>query len=438
MKRLSIVISLLMMGCATTAPPYTVRSNFGNQLFTFVTSPFIDQHARQMGYDYTFSPNAHAFGLKRVFYANANRIGVFYRDRYYKVGQSLISTSEYDQFACIRNTGTLDPAQRYYVTWVTHFGATGAGLEFHIDYRHQSAINAAINYFLANFDWSNIDAGYIDQADTSLVYFTSSGNQALFTSWRGGGQVATCLNSGTPDYTVDGGFLVYRQALRDMFYNRTPSQLVSSNSYNVSTYGQEIEANTPMDLYYNESGLSNDRLGIVVPGKVMVENAFPQTQNFADYTKTLTTAGIAGAQGSWFGSIGQNFEWLLNDDRTTVRSGMNAIQLLRAMPNWDNLVGATGRTWNGAVYASSNSYADNSIVYSRHGKNGKFFVVFRSATATATLSRGETVSNIQCVDALFIESESCTEHLAVDGTTVSLSGPGLTNHGYILTLDRGN
>ena len=56
---------------------------------------------------------------------------------------------------------------------------------------------------------------------------------------------------------------------------------------------------------------------------------------------------------------------------------MNAIQLLHALPNWDNLLNATNRSWNGSAYASSNSYADSNIVYSRHPKTGKLFVVFR-------------------------------------------------------------
>ena len=87
---------------------------------------------------------------------------------------------------------------------------------------------------------------------------------------------------------------------------------------------------------------------------------------------TLTTAGIAGRQESWFGSYGEANEWILSP-------GMNAIQLLRAIPNWDNLTNAVNRSWDGAVYSSSQSYADQAIVYSRHPKTGKLFAVFRSA-----------------------------------------------------------
>jgi hypothetical protein len=199
--------------------------------------------------------------------------------------------------------------------------------------------------------------------------------------------------------------------------------------------GQPIHSTFGLDHYYNESGVNNDvsAFGIIPPDMVTITLHATEAYSFpypyiAGYDETLGLAEIAATQGSWYGSFSVvDFAWVIN-------SGMNAIQLLHAMPNWDNLANASNRSWNGAVYASSNSYADFNIVYSRHPKTSKHFVVFRSGTAVLPLRASETVVSVHCVDDIFIEREDCADHFAVNGSEVRLTRSGQLNEGYIVEV----
>ncbi len=433
-----IVFPLLGLGMILLVSTPAPAQNFHNQLHTFHGGTNLTKHAAQMGYDYVTTTDAHAYELKRIISKNANTVWLETRDGGYVPGVSSISNAEYDQYTCIRNASTSNPAQRYYVEWPSYYKVTGVKLSFFTNYRSQAAITAAIDYFNNNLDWSNIDAGFIDQSDTDLGYYSSSGNETLYSNWSFSGLQIDCANS-NPDYTTAQGFLIYRRAMRDLFRNR--SLPVSANPANISTYGQELHANTPFDHYYNEWGVNNDSsaFGIVPPGLVSVETLYPAgghprgTNSGRDFDQVLTAAGTAGNQGSWFGSYGEDWYWII-ESNDVLATGMNAVQLLRAIPNWDNLVGATSRSWNGAVYSSSNSYTDSTVVYSRHPKTGKLFVVFRSETAVLSLRTSETVVNVYCVDDLFIERGDCAGHFAVDDSEVRLAGSGQLNQGYIVEV----
>ncbi len=212
------------------------------------------------------------------------------------------------------------------------------------------------------------------------------------------------------------------------FTNAAIMNTVLQADYNVMTAAGIVH-------WANEWGQTNGNMGSVVPkSSINVETPGPGATSRFDFTETLKAAGIAGSQGAWFGAIGETLNQTQADG-----TGMpsNALMLLRAIPNWDNLVGATGRSWNGSVYFSSNSYADANVVYSRHGKNGKLFVVFRNTSGVMWLRREESMTSVRRADKLFLEAADGAADLSISGSQVRLANPAYMNVGYVLTTEGG-
>ena len=112
----------------------------------------------------------------------------------------------------------------------------------------------------------------------------------------------------------------------------------------------------------------------------------------------------------------------LGANADTIENVAPRLKLIRVLPNWDNLsqVPLTMRSWNGTVYQSPRSFANSDVIYSRHWKTGKLFVVFNTHSGVATLRPGEVVKGIQRVDAFFVESGDGSTDLAITGSQVRL------------------
>jgi hypothetical protein len=111
------------------------------------------------------------------------------------------------------------------------------------------------------------------------------------------------------------------------------------------------------------------------------------------------------------------------------------LQLIGRLPSWDNfmVVPLADRSWNGTVYSSPNSRADGDVIYSRHWKTGKIFVVFLNASGTVTLREGETVTEVQRTDNYFIESGDGISDVSIVGNAVTLTNLANLGKGYIFT-----
>jgi hypothetical protein len=94
----------------------------------------------------------------------------------------------------------------------------------------------------------------------------------------------------------------------------------------------------------------------------------------------------------------------------------NDLQLLRAIPNWDNLAGiavppfggrgsADGRRWDGAVYQSPRSYASQQVMWSRHPETGELFAVYRTMDGRIMLRPGEAIERAAFADTWFARGE---------------------------------
>jgi len=241
-----------------------------------------------------------------------------------------------------------------------------------------------------------------------------------------------CLNDPRevvyPDQTT--GQLEYIHRVSDHFKGVLGADGVSGNSWSIKNYAARQRI-VPLDLLYNESGKNNDPgLWNVSPtvGAVQLPYTVFRPADHAldwDYPTALLALGQAGSKHAWFGWYGES-----RPEKST-----NSTQLSRALPNWDNLVDATNRQWDALnrVYRSSNSYADPHVIYGRHPKTGKLFVVFQDTAGVMNLRSGEVVTGVQRVDGVFVEVGDGSSDLRILNDQVTLAATQKSGMGYILT-----
>lgn len=91
-------------------------------------------------------------------------------------------------------------------------------------------------------------------------------------------------------------------------------------------------------------------------------------------------AGIGATQGSWFGWYGETSLDKVSFSGKLIHS--NAMQLLRAIPNWDNIakLPLSSRKYDQSdnIYISPNSRFSNSVIQGWNPLNNEIYAVFRS------------------------------------------------------------
>lgn len=173
--------------------------------------------------------------------------------------------------------------------------------------------------------------------------------------------------------------------------------------------------------------IQKDHIGLTTP------TTFGEQQNRIYAAK----AAINGSWFSWYGRFGGNY----NDDMPNYQNIYEVParhQLIRMLPNWDNIAGVplTQRSWDGKVYKSPNSYADANIIYSRHPKTGKIFVVFLNESGKVNLLENEQVNSVYRTDNLFIESKDGRSDVQIAEGEIRLNSSATTGKGYIITTNR--
>jgi hypothetical protein len=111
-------------------------------------------------------------------------------------------------------------------------------------------------------------------------------------------------------------------------------------------------------------------------------------QLFVDYlNQHYMTAGTAATQGSWFGWYGETSVDKLDAQGKLIHT--NEMQLLRVIPNWDNLAGISlnQRQYNISKnqYTSPNSQFNYLITQSRNPINNELYVVYKSISVELDL-----------------------------------------------------
>jgi hypothetical protein len=392
----------------------------------------IVKHAAQMGYDYVGDkPDAHAYGLGRIVNINGTAYWILWvgngaeRVESPSPGTDIVSPltqkdlDDWNWWLSVKDD-TIRPNDakrlnnRYhkdYVNVITNWYG------FALDLQRGEVIDAAVKHYLDTIKWTDFDAGFIDQLLSTGYNCVATNHVHQYSTWKE-------------------GQLEFFRRLAKMFHDR--GFPVAVNAAAVSRIPASTHQLIHPDHYFNEWGGSyNNSFGVIPASMVSVEVTYPpgypsppDAGNRNDFDQTLAAAGIAGSGGAWFGSYGETLNEVQSDGTGFMN---NAIQLLRAIPNWDNLRGATWRSWQWRLYKSSNSYADANVVYSRHGKNGKLFAVFRNTSGVVQLRPGESVTSVMRADKLFIEAADGATDLSISDGQVRLANPAYVNVGYILT-----
>jgi len=159
------------------------------------------------------------------------------------------------------------------------------------------------------------------------------------------------------------------------------------------------------------------------------------------FLQHLDACGTAGIQGSWFGWYGEDRVNAKDTEGNLIYTAAN--QLLRAIPNWDNMryipvppfqtySSSDARKWDGNVYQSDNSYASSAIVYSRHPDTGELFAVFHSPNASLPLRPGERIISAHFANPMFSKTHQDATpalELNVSDNALSLTDPDRLGQG---------
>jgi hypothetical protein len=502
MLRRSFVIFWVLcnMAMADTNLPGNHIHNFSNKLWdkNSVDWALPALHARELGYRYVTigkpkDPNfdtLQVIKLSNAYYLSA-RINVKNKTIRYldwlsnNKGSSLLRDHritykwyEFDNddlqiletYGCrhnaevkIESTGDLSEIKRAFYT------GANSGPETNVVYNFQSKF--AVRKLLANVLWSygagDYSVLFIDDLprDIPICENKDSGGEGAYKTWK----------EGQKDFLVKVSAELKKNDLdRDLIFGnvwhplapgtaKTYLKWFADGSLKLDHYYLEagpqkalsIRANgtdpsTGLPAYVSRDGyLPADRVSISTShGWYGSQNNDEQKARFKSGRQEYLdqhyyVARISALQGSWFGWYGES-----GVDVRELTSGTdfgklihtNDMQLLRAIPGWDNLanVNLVDRRYDedSQVYRSKNSYFSPSIIFSRHYNSGELFVIFKKIDGEIKLNPNEVISEAWFSNHYFKRTgESALSCLRQDEARILLTCESALDRGIRITLD---
>jgi len=327
----------------------------------------------------------------------------------------------------------------FFLTWIVR-NADWIGFNFAANWQSRKVVADSIRIVTETMPWEKFDA----------LFFDSFGSQDLL----------TCVNSefgGMGAYADRrAGQLHFVKSVTDFARDtartgRNTPCMIFTNIYDPKSsgcrdilryYGENL---LRLDHYYYEKGglgtqapngtipgtdipayVNPDNPSHYLPaGKVALDDVYAFNRSDFDgkdtYDRTahfyqhLDACGTAGLYGAWFGWYGEDYVALKDKEGKLIYT--NGLQLLRAIPNWDNMAGlpvpALGkatdndaRHWDGKVYTSPRSYASEDVIYSRDPLTMELFVVFRTLDGVVQLQAGEKVRHAKLADDWFLPTDT--------------------------------
>ncbi len=208
------------------------------------------------------------------------------------------------------------------------------------------------------------------------------------------------------------------------------------------------------DHYYHEKGglgtqhangvvPGTDKPAYIVPGepqhylpasRLALDDVYTFNKNMNIYDREehfqqhLDACGTAGLFGAWFGWYGEDYVTRKDPEGQLIYT--NDLQLLRAIPNWDNLADipvpafdnpeeTDQRSWNGNIYNSSNSFASDKVIYSINPLNDELYVVFKSMDGRVELN-GAIIKDADWVDDWFRKMDNALSALQITNDVLKL------------------
>lgn len=197
---------------------------------------------------------------------------------------------------------------------------------------------------------------------------------------------------------------------------------------------QESGDNPTNDLEF----LTDSRVyasGLIAKDHVMWSS--PDNHNIS---RNIVIAGNAAVNGAWMGYYGRFGGTDGTPNYQTIRDVPYPLRMIRVIPNWDNMnaIPLAERTWDATnkIYSSPSTYVSQSVMYSKHPKNGNLYVVvLNKDTGVINLPSGQTIKEIYSTDALFKQSLRADSDFAVTSTTATLISSSNQEKGYVFILE---
>jgi len=303
----------------------------------------------------------------------------------------------------------------------------------------KSEQNTGISFTLGGFTW--------DVPDLTGDFMTTEGTKMRVTLAYWTGIDSSVLHPGiTHEYsTYSDGRAAYYKRLRqrtteefgDAKFIMEPSNIYNDWISKIKNRGDAIKI--VGDLVVQEikgtEFVDDSRIfdsDLITKNKV--GSTTPDIGTHSDNLKHAAKAAINGAWFGWYGRFGGTGDM---PDYKNIYDVPARLQLIRVIPNWENVanVPLSNRSWDGSVYQSYNSYISGNIIYSRHPKNGKIFVVFLNTSGKVKLFPGEVINSIQRTDNYFIESGDGRTDVTIIGDLIQLNNTSNLNKGYILAYE---
>lgn len=301
--------------------------------------------------------------------------------------------------------------------------------------------NGQIN-LIAN--WQN--RSVVQELSTkTLISLNAGGEHAIFFDGLGIGTNRQCVNAGdvTTRYTSwNAGKLAFLRSLQTVLDGSSGEEvkvLIFANIWN--PYKKDVsktvlkwykDKDLRLDHYYLESGADLNANGTDPetgkPAYVTEDGFLPASVVSLDtiygffghpaggrrlqydhdaYERNHVEVAIAAAiQGSWFGWYGEdNVDQVYSFEGHSKKVYDNTMQLLRALPGWENLNGIplNNRQYDSEakIYDSPNSHISKDIIYSRHFEKNEIFVVFKSMNESVQLRSNDRVNSIWLANSMF-------------------------------------
>lgn len=176
-------------------------------------------------------------------------------------------------------------------------------------------------------------------------------------------------------------------------------------------------------------------------GLITRKNMCSTTPKVYDHDSNLKIMGSAAINNAWFTWFGRFGGTGNMPNYNSIKEVPARLKLIRAIPGWDNLNGASSRTWDTKIlrYKSTKSYADKYVIYSRHPKNKMIYaVVLNKDKSYIKLQKGETVAAIYRTDSMFrktTRADSDFKKATIDGyPTIDLIDSANHYKGYIIEV----
>lgn len=343
------------------------------------------------------------------------------------------------------NTTMTGLANAYYTGWTF-----GNQTNVIVNFMSRAVVDNLVNITIQSMKTGKYQTLFIDDLPREMPNCANMavGGKGSYSSWKEGqkdfikrvadGLRSTVQNTGM-NYKIFGNIWSPKLPMNQ----RTILKWYADGSLRLDHYyyekgaieGETIEANgidpaTGLPAYTSTDGyLPANLLSVAPPHQWYQSLGNPVTAaTYAArvpefFQHTLSATGVAARQGSWFGWYGENS--VQNRDPNNALIFTNDLQLLKAIPNWDNLAGVplSARKFDvtANIYQSPTSYASPHVIYARRYDTGELYAVYRSNTGTITLPANTRVITAKFADEVFTAvGQDATSCLKQQGNTLSL------------------